>query len=250
MAGKLVSATGSCTMSGLTVAGTPVQQTTGGELPAAQLQPLLVQVRKATQLRVQIDPPTGVENILVEGSKRVVNCAGLRISITDERSDTGVCSPSQPPPPPPGTPLQPAPQCVPPLGVRYELSFGKISVQESVNAFAGGFTDASAGGGAPTSVEGTGFSQNPSVPDVPAADLAGNLPTSVNQTPFAAPKTSTFRGKGRPIGAGGFKLVGRDLAMIAALTGGAAGALGLCVWLLLGVVDSVAKGTRLRLPGL
>ena len=50
--------------------------------------------------------------------------------------------------------------------------------------------------------------------------------------------------------AAGIKFVTENLAAIAALTAGAAAALGLCVWFLLGVVDSVAKGTPLRLPGL
>ena len=76
----------------------------------------------------------------------------------------------------------------------------------------------------------------------------------MNQTPFAAPPVSgTLRNGGGTINlrnGGGFKLLGRNLAEMAALTGGAAVAIGLCVWLLLGVVDSLSKGTPLRLPGL
>ena len=122
-------------------------------------------------------------------------------------------------------------------------------MQESVNAFAAGATDTGAG----TSVEGLSVGPNAPGPEGPSADLTG-LPTAVNQTPFAAPPVSgTLRNGGGTINlrnGGGYKLLGRNLAEMAALTGGAAVAIGLCVWLLLGVVDSLSKGTPLRLPGL
>src|SRR5207248_9033076 len=161
-----------------------------------------------------------------------------------------VCSPVAPPPPPPGAP--PAPQCVPPAGVRYELSFGALSVQESINAFAGGSPDVAAATALPST--GNDLTANPSVPEVPTADLgSGGVPAELNQTPFSPPRTTTRprtgTGNTRNIG-GGYKLVGKNLAEVAALTGGSAAALGLCVWLLLGVVNSVAKGTTLKLPGL
>ena len=248
---KVVSATGSCTLSGLTIGGQPIQ-TDGKELPAEELKPLLDQVRAATQLRVEIIPPTGVAKSTVEGAKQVVSCAGVRINITDERSDTGICLPAAPPQPPPDSDAPPLPQCVPPLGVRYELSFGSISVQQAVNAFAGAPTEA---GGAPAEVLGAGLSENPSVPtDVPSsADLAPTVPTDLNQSPFAPPRTGTTGGGNGKVplgGATGYKLIGENLAETALLTGGAAAALALCVWLMLGVVNSISHGTRLKLPGL
>jgi hypothetical protein len=251
-ADKVVSSTGNCTLSGLTIGGQRVQQS-GNEIDPSGLQPLLDGVEQATKLRVEIVPPKPAQSTTVEGSKRVVSCAGLHIAITDERTQSlvPVCSPAAPPPPPP--PGQPLPQCVPPLGVRYELSFGTLSVQESVNAFAGGFPDASGAAGLPA-VAGNDISANPSVPDLPSADLsAGGVPAALNQTPFSPPRTTRTVRPGttgiRNTGAG-YKLIGQNLAQVAALTGGSAAALGLCVWFLLGVVDSVAKGTRLKLPGL
>jgi hypothetical protein len=242
---KVVNATGACTMSGLTVAGQPVQQTTGGELPASQLQPLLDQVRTATQLRVEIFPPT-FQNTVIEGAKHFVQCSGLRIAITDERTNTGLCSPAPPPQPPADSWLPPNPQCVPPAGVRYELSFGSLTVQESVNAFPGGVADN--GGG--TSVEGLSVSADTGG-TTPSVDL-GVAPSTVNQTPFAPPPSTRSTGNGgvQNLRGVGVRFLGKNLAEMAALTGGAAVAIGLCVWLLLGVVDSLSKGTPLRLPGL
>ena len=240
-------------MSGLTIGGQAVG-INGGEIDAKQAQPLLDGVRAATQLRVEITPPTGVQKKVVEGAKQVVSCAGLHITITDERTNTGICSPGAPPQPPPDSGLPPTPQCVPPAGVRYELSFGNIIAQQSVNAFAGGLGDAA--GGAAAAVSGSDISANPSVPtDVPTGDLGTGTgaPTDFNQTPFAPPHSTATNGGTRPNirnAAGGFKLAGANLAQIAALTAGAAAGLGLCVWFLLGVVNSVANGTPLKLPGL
>ena len=53
----------SCTFAGLTVAGQPVSQMSGGELPASQLDPLLKAVYDATQIRVQIIPPKPVREL-------------------------------------------------------------------------------------------------------------------------------------------------------------------------------------------
>lgn len=249
---KLVSATGACTMSGLVIGGQPVA-VTGGEFDPKQVQPLLDGVRTATQLRVEIIPPTGVQKTLVEGAKHVVSCSGLQISITDERASTGICSPQSPPSPPPGSGLPPTPQCVPPAGVRYVLSFGSITAQESVNAFAGGSPEAG-GGGTPSAVLANDLAANPSVPtDVPTGDLGTGAPTDLAQTPFSPPRSSLGRagnGTANVRNALGIKFVGKNLAEVAALTAGSAAALGLCVWFLLGVVDSVAKGTPLKLPGL
>lgn len=252
---KVVNSSGSCTLSGLTIGGQRVQNATGGEFDPSSIQPLLDGVEQATKLKVEIVPTKPVVNATVEGSKHVVSCSGLHIAITDERTQSlvPVCSPASPPSPPPDSGLPPAPQCVPPLGVRYELTFGTLSVQESVNAFAGAPTDG--GGGAPTSVLGNDVNANPSVPPaVTSPDLGGpGASPGLAQTPFAAPRSAGRTGNGAANvrnAAGGFKLVGQNLATIAALTAGSAAALGLCVWFLLGVVSSVAKGTPLRLPGL
>jgi len=183
--------------------------------------------------------------------------SGLKIVITDERTSTGVCSPAPPPQPPAGSGAPPAPQCVPPSGVRYELTFGSITAQQSVNAFAGVSPDAAGGAAAVTpDVGGTDFNANPSVPaDVPSPDLGAGTgaPTELNQTPFTPPRSNIGSGSTSPNfrnAAGGFKLAGANLAQIAALTAAAAAGLGLCVWFLLGVVNSVANGTPLKLPGL
>jgi hypothetical protein len=258
-ADKVLNSSGNCTLSGLTIGGQKVQQSTGGEIDPSGLKPLLDGVEAATKFKVEIVPPKPAESTTEEGSKHVVSCAGLHIAITDERTESlvPVCSPAAPPQPPPGSPVPPAPQCVPPLGVRYELSFGTLSVQESVNAFAGGSPDAAAGAAA--AVLGSDLSANPSVPtDVPTGDLgtgtgAGTgAPTDFNQTPFSPPHATPGGGTSPNFrnAAGGFKLAGANLAQIAALTAGAAAGLGLCVWFLLGVVNSVANGTRLKLPGL
>jgi len=237
-------------MSGLVIGGQPVKLT-GGEFDPKAVQPLLDGVKTATQLEVDIIPPTGVQKTTVEGAKRVVSCSGLHITITDLRTATGICSPAAPPPPPDGSGLQPMPQCVPPAGVRYELSFGTIIAQESVNAFAG--APDTGGGGAPPSVLGNDINANPSVPtDVPSSDLGAGAPTSLSHAPFTPPLSVGLLGNGTAnvLFSSNVTATTENLAAIAALTAGAAAALGLCVWFLLGVVDSVAKGTPLRLPGL
>jgi hypothetical protein len=253
-ADKVLNSSGSCTLSGLTIGGQRVQQTSGGEIDASGLKPLLDGVEAATKLRVEITPPKPAQSTTVEGSKHVVSCAGLKIAITDERTQSlvPVCSPASPPQPPPDSGLPPAPSCVPPLGVRYELSFGSLSVQEAVNAFAGGSPDAG-GGGAPTSVLGNDLGSNPSVPpDVGTGGLGVGGPAGLAQTPFASPRSVGTGGNGTANvqNAAGIKFVDKNLAEVAALTAGSAAAFGLCVWFLLGVVDSVAKGTPLKLPGL
>src|SRR3954463_12484488 len=111
-----------------------------------------------------------------------------------------------------------------------------MSAQQSVNAFAGAPTEA---GGAATSVEGTSFSDNPSVPADLAngTDLAPTVPNEVSQTPFPGPRPgtgTTGNGNVPTPGPAGYKLIGENLAETALLTAGAATALGLCVWLMLG----------------
>ena len=138
---------------------------------------------------------------------------------------------------------------MPPLGVRYELSFGKLSVQESVNAFPGGSFDT---GGAGTSVEDVNLGAPAAAPDL-GAGLGAETP-ALASTPFApAAGTGTYRpgGTTNNTAAGpGFKFLKANLATIAAWTSAAAAGIALVVWLLLGVVNSIAQGTRLRLPGL
>src|SRR5207248_10226814 len=172
------------------------------------------------QIRGGIIPSPPVSVIDVEGAKHVVECAGLQIKFTDERTEPVVPACAPVPPPPDGSGLPPVPGCIPALGTREELSFGRVSVQQAVNAFAGGIADTS--GGAPTDVAGQTLSNNPGLPDVgaPSADLGAAVPAALNQTPFPSspPVQTNIRNPVlRGVNAGGFKLLHKNLAEVAAL---------------------------------
>ncbi|MCU1460360.1 MAG: hypothetical protein JWO37_435 [Acidimicrobiales bacterium] len=232
----------SCTLNGLTVAGQPVSMS-GNELPAKQLQPLLDAVQKATSIKVEIDAPTLGPNSTDESGKHSAGCAGPMIKLTDLRTEplAPVCAPI-----PPSTGV---PGCIPALGNREELSFGHITAVESVNAFtavAGDLTSTVAGavdagtatvgsaGGAGTGAGGVGSPSSDSMTAAGAPSMPGGAGSSVGR-----------RGRGSVT-----RLVKPNLASVAGLAAGAAGSLALGVWLLIGVVGSLARGTSLRLPGL
>lgn len=240
-ADKVLKKTAKCTVSGLVIGGQKIVDTEGKELPAEQISQALDGVYQATGFRIEIKPPTGPQLGVVENVKQTAGCTGPVIRIADEKGSSGI---------------------------REEITFGQITAAQSVNNFATGADaaatgdttaaagDVTAGAGAP-SVEAANVSAPPSEP---TADTG--LPT-----PFANPSAATPSGSGsgtRSVGrsrngssastgdnaGAGYKLVKPSLASVAGWSAGAASALGLCVWLLLGVVGSLSKGRPLRLPGL
>jgi hypothetical protein len=229
----------SCTYTGLTVAGHAVD-TSGNELPAKQLQPLLDGVQAATKVKVEINPPVPATNTTDASGKHSATCSGPVIKLTDLRTEplVPVCAPI-----PPSSGI---PGCVPAAGNREEISFGRINAVESVNAFSafgdltaavdtvGSATGATSGTGAPAATVGStsADSTTPSGTPQPAASVGSPKRATGG---YRGPLTRTLK---------------PNLAGVATAAAGAAGALGFGVWLLIGVVGSLARGTPLRLPGL
>jgi hypothetical protein len=220
-----------------------VSQTSGGELPADQLAPLLKAVYDATQIRVQIIPPKPVRITTAEGGKHVAECSGMQINLIDERAQAvPVCGG-------PG-------QCVPPLGLREELLFGKLSVLESVNSFASGITGDAASVLGSTAEQATGAGQGAAASTGELASAGGSAATGATD---AATLPASSGGGGAVYGAGtttsraataaragaNYRILRPNLARIGAYAAGASGALGLCVWLLIAVVGAIARGTTL-----
>jgi hypothetical protein len=241
-----------CSFSGLSIGGQGVSMT-GGELPADQLKPLLDQVYTATGYRVEIIPPSKFSGVQGAG-KQVVSCTGLQIKFTDThtQSPVPVCLP----------PIDPTvPSCVPALANREELHFGQISIQQSVNSFASGappgaagsaangssVSDAMGGGvlGATYSADTSGAGSGSAAAPAPSGESALAPPTGgAGSSAASAPTVSLNPSVGRT------QLVGkgRNLAAIGALTVASGVAILLVLLLLIGVVNSMATGTSLRLP--
>lgn len=249
----------SCTFSGLTVAG-EMHGTTAGELADPRLQAALNQVAERTKVKVEIIAPTQLPVEQVDEGKFVTGCSGLQIKMTDLNQQSPVpCSPT----PPPGG----APNCLPALGNREELSFGRISVQQSVNEFEvfedGGDDDLLSGGGLGGADEladtgGGDFGAAPGgegVADFSAA--AGGSEAAVAaggaSASDAAGSGSTTRRRAAARSSSaelGDEVVETSNAkMVGAMT--AAGGAGLLagVLALVGVVNAMASGRRFRLPG-
>ena len=239
----------SCTFTGLTIGGEPVSM---GELQAGEAQPLLDGVEQATGFRVEIFPPAPAVTEVREGGKHVAECTGLRVNITDVRSGSPVpvCAP----------PVDPSvPQCVPGLGNRFEFTFGKISVQESVNQFASGLGGSDLGSALG---ELAVLPESSAAPDGGAEVLGEQFSAPVGDTGVAAPLekgSAASGGGGAPTvdfgggeAAGGPVLAsdGKDLAAIGGLTAAAGVAIIWSVLLLIGVVRSLATGEPVRIPGL
>ena len=241
-----------CTFSGLTIGGEPVS---AGELAAGDAQPLLDGVEEGTGFRVEIIPPAEPVTEVREGGKHVAECTGLRVNITDVRtgSPVPVCAP----------PVDPnVPSCVPGLGNRFEFTFGKISVQESVNQFAASLDgdlssalgelavspDSSlAPGGA--DVLGEQFAAAPSTgTDVGSAGL-GTTGGGAAAAPSGAPEVD-FGSATEQAGGGRVALKSQNLAAIGGLTAAAGLAIIGSILLLIGVVRSLATGGPLKIPGL
>jgi hypothetical protein len=227
----------SCTFSGLTVAGQKVMQTSGGELPATQLKPLLDQVFAATQIKVEILPPKATRIATVEGGKHVAECAGIQVNLIDTRPQlVPFCTSGG--------------NCVPPLGVREELLFGKMSVLESVNNFVTTATGDVTSALGSTIDNATGGIAAGGTPASTGAVDASTLPAASGTGGAAYGGTtlgSTSGGVGRATATpAAYRLEHANLGRIGAFAAGAAGALGLCIWLLIAVVSAIARGTPLR----
>jgi hypothetical protein len=240
-----------CSFSGLSIGGQGVAMK-GDELPADQLKPLLDQVYKATGYQVEIVPPTTFSGVQA-GGKQVVSCSGLQIKFTDShtQSPVPVCLP----------PIDPTvPSCIPALANREELHLGQLSIQQSVNAFAPTSSDTAgtgAAGGSSTQDALSGAVQGATyaAPDTSGSG-SGTGATSAPSTESAVSAPSTGSGNlpevtlNPPVNSLPTQLVGkgRNLALIGGLTIAGGLAILLVLLLLIGVVNSMATGTPLRLP--
>jgi hypothetical protein len=234
-----------CTFAGLKIQGQTIKATNGSELPYEQVAPLLKQVADATGYLVELIPPAEVISRVEEGSKQVVSCAGFQVKFTDTHTDPPVpfCLPAE---------IVPQlPQCIPALANREELAFGRITVQQAVtNAVAldlggagdvlGSAGDALAGVGAPADTLGT---------DLSATGPAG---TDLGLGTTGALGSPTTGGLGTGSGSGAVLQSAAHTVNSGRL--GALAAISSLAWLvtilvLVGVVNSLASGRRLRLPG-
>jgi hypothetical protein len=233
----------SCGFEGLTVGGEPMSL---ADLQAGDAQPLLDSIEQASGFRIQLIPPSPVVTEVREGGKHVAECTGLKVMITDLHtgSPVPVCAP----------PVDPTvPQCIPAFGNRFEFTFGRMSVQQSVNKFAGPSPGGASGlidpgllpGGAGADVLGTSLA---APGDTPAGDLGAPAPTSGGGAAAApAANGNAFDANGGLQRAA--NLGDRNLALIGGLTAAAASAIGFVILLLIGAVGSLARGTPLRIPG-
>jgi hypothetical protein len=233
----------SCTFAGLKVEGHEVS-TNGSELPFAQLQPMLKQIADSTGYSVELIGPTPVLSQVIEGSQQFVSCSGMQIKITDTHTESPVpvCLPV--------AVVPQVPQCVPALANREEFSFGRITIQQAVNKFA------AFGGGDSGLVGGVGLDNGTGASN----DVLGSSDLSSTGGPS---DLGLGAGTGSQLGAGSLGSGNGNIG-----TGGIANAahtvnsasLGMLAavsslaWLvailvLVGVVNSLATGRSLRLPG-
>jgi hypothetical protein len=249
VAAKVVSGTtgapersASCTFTGLTIAGEPVAV---NDLSDEGTQALLDEVAAATGYEVKIIPPSPVVLEEGEAGKQVASCSGVKVFLTDlhQGSPVPVCAPEIDPN---------VPSCVPALGNRIELTFGSISVLQSVNDFAsGGLTGAigalPGGVGQPDYAPATaGLDESASMPsiDVPTDGAVSALPASSGEVATGAPGGVSLGEQQLTSSIGG-----RNLGAIGALTAAAATALMGVGLLLVGIVNALGNGGRFRFPG-
>lgn len=251
-----------CTFSGLKVMGQEFK-TTAGQLANPDLQKQLDAVAAATEYKVEILPPTETDVAQVDEGKFVSGCSGLQIKFTDMHTQAPVplCFQDAPE----DTPSE-IPRCVPALGNREELSFGRISVQQAVQnlAFDFGGGGLPVGGGDFTSIGGVGTGS-----DVGTGSLGDGGGSSVSLggseigpvAPSAPGPSGGGRGgsgSGSGSGSGGGEYAydnagvskGLNIGLIGTLTAlsGAAAILGGMV--LVGVVNALATGRPFRMPGM
>ena len=235
--------TADCTWGGLSIGG---QRANIKDLSHPEIQAALDAVAEATGYEVKIIPPSPVVLEESEGGKQVASCSGVKVFLTDlhQGSPVPACAP----------PIDPTiPECVPAAGNRIELTFGTISVQQSVNDLAGALTAGGdltgaiaalpGGGGQPDYAPGSAELRTPSAP---SADL-GTAPAP------SGGGEETAVGEAAAVELGQEQLAtsvgGRNLGAIGALTAAAATALMGGVLLLIGVVNALGNGGRLRIPG-
>lgn len=229
----------SCSFTGLRIQGQLVESN-GREIPADQINPMLKQVADATGYLVEIVAPTLVSEVQ-EGGKEFVGCSGLVVKFTDTHTESPVpaCLPAQPDPS--------VPQCVPALANREELSLGRITVQQSVNNASLGGLDAldetlEVAGGALDAAGGDGFGDL-SAPGTPLDDLGSSGALVENSSGGAEAGSAA-------LGTGGLETVSKiNSARLGWLAAAASLAWLVGIIVLVSVVNSLATGQPLRLPG-
>lgn len=240
----------SCTFTGLKIEGQTIASN-GSELPYDQVSPLLQQIADNTGYVVQLIPPSPVVSTLVEGSQDYVSCSGLQVKITDShtQSPVPVCLPVS---------VDPAvPQCVPALANREEFSFGRITVQQSVNNVSlGDLGGGGLGGAAAAGTDNSG--------PAPGSDVLGaSLSATGSPTGDLGASAGVGSGGGAQAGAGSLangngNLNANGVTNAAHVTNsarlGVLAAVSSLAWLvailvLVGVINSLATGRSLRLPG-
>lgn len=235
----------SCTFSNMAIAG---QAVSVDDLSNGDAQELLNGVRDATGYEVKIIPPVlTVEE--GEAGKQIASCRGAQVFITDlhQGSPAPACTPLIDPT---------VPQCVPAAGNRIELTFGSISIQQSVNDLAESLPGLGDGiAPAPSDVGDTSFAPAPS-------DAGGDtsfIDEGLRGAPSLPAPTSSGGGEATTGGAGGLavegtqlasSVEGRNLGAIGALTAASTVALGAGVLLLISVVNALGTGGRIRFPRL
>jgi hypothetical protein len=260
----------SCTFSGLTVNGQSYSNP--GDFTNPQLQAQLDDIAGRTGYKIQLIAPQSTKLAQVDGGKFQSGCQGFQFKFTDLHTGPptppGVpelCSPVPMPSPPPDSGVAPPPDCVPALGNREELSFGKVLVQQAVNDLAGfglpdqglpgggDFTNAgstataaaggaAAGGGAAVNDVGAGVgSGSGSLSAVGSGSGSGSGSRSGRGGRSGGQYSASASGEG-----GGSSFHPRTIGVLTAASG--LGVL-LGTMVLIGVVNALAGGTRFRLPG-
>jgi hypothetical protein len=260
---KVETDTASCQIVGLNVLGTPYGND-AKDLASPQLQAALDQIASQTGYQVVIIPPTGPKTGLIDGGKHVAGCDGLEITFTDTHQQVvplGAVSSELPPLCADAFIPQAPPVCVPALGLRQELSFGRLNVQQAVNAvnlldLQQDVSVPSVDAGLPTggspatlaSAAGAGAAAA-AVPPGLVADPGGSTVAPSAGASGAARRAVRLPGSVRPFQAAAAHSPFNP-KLIGGLTGAAVGALVLGVLFLVGVVNALASGRPLRLPGL
>jgi len=226
-ADKAEKATAACTFEGLTIADQEVKFDPEKGLNPKDLEPLLAQAR-ALGYDVDIIPPPKPKVGTTADGKHFAECEGLKVFVTDINPESRVSS-------------------------RNEFTFGFIKVSQAASRFDIGdalsesLADGAGAvdiGGADAATDGTGGGG-----DVSAAPAPGDYRAPAiaqERAAAAAPAAPQEQAVGGP--AGELRRVGRNLASIGGLTAATIIAIGFGVWLLTGVVMSLAYGAPLRLP--
>ena len=221
----------SCTFSGLSIAGNAVPADVAKSLDPKALKPFTDAAKGLGYSVTFIPPPPATVGRTPDG-KFQASCTGLRVFIDDIDPSSRTSS-------------------------RLEYTFGYINIQAAVSNFASGALGDVVGGGL---ASGAG-SVSDAVGAIPPAAGGGEAVStgSSSATPSGAAdigssgsgggKAQVSRQLGRVSANGALRNVGPNAAMVGALSAATASAIGVGAWLLVGVILSLARGTRLRLPG-